>query len=106
MLADANTMDGFEFCQLEVEVQRLLVHALVFTVLLVDSLLDPLAFADLFDLDLFPCEMLKEFSGDPLIVPSIQGLVMDVVLIAVLILLISGGIVYKSKRVYSWRGGS
>jgi hypothetical protein len=94
MLADSDPMDGFEFGQLEMQLQGLLVHPLMLAVFLVHSLLDPLPFAYLLCLDLFPCEILQGFSGDPLIVPSIKRLVMDVVLVAVIVLLLLRGVVY------------
>lgn len=66
----------------------------MFAVFLMHTLFGPLPSAHLFDLDLFSYEMAQGLSRNPLIVPSIEGFVMDVVLIAILILLLSHRIIY------------
>jgi hypothetical protein len=92
MPAYADAVDGLELGQFEVQLQGLLIHALVLAVLLVDAFFDALPLPYFLVLHHFSISFLQKLPGDPLVVPPIQGLVVDVVLVAVLILLRACGV--------------
>lgn len=92
VLSDAHAMHGLEFGQLEVHLQRLLVHSLVLAVLLVHPLLRALLLARALFGDLLSSGP-QVGRGEPLVVAPVEGFEVHVVLIAALVFLTPGVVI-------------